>query len=178
MGHRQHQVAVFFTVCHYSLKGRAMTGDVIQTASELSGGKVDTDSVLKWLAEIVKSLRETKTVACGAVGDFVVTENLGTVEINPATKNPVPNYSRRILDFDPSDQLKAIVASDIISEEDLAALDSDDPVASCFGRALATILTAEKRATIGNFGTWTVTQRPDMQRFILFRPRPAINRML
>jgi nucleoid DNA-binding protein len=155
-----------------------MAGDVIRTASELSQGSLAPDELLKWLAEIVKQLRELESVACGGAGEFIATENKGTVEINPATKHPVPNYSRRVLGFVASDQLKAIVASDIVTEELLSTLDGEHTAANYFSRALATILATEKRALIGNFGAWTVTQRPDMQRFILFRSRPAINRML
>ena len=155
-----------------------MAGDVVQTAAEYSGGQFDSDAVLKWLANIVRTLRTESEVPCGHAGTFSSTEEKGTVEINPLTKHPVPGYARKTLAFEPSEQLNAVIGRDVVTEEILHAFDSADPISSCFGRALATILITDKRAAIGNFGSWSIGQKPNMQQFIRFRPKAAINRML
>jgi len=155
-----------------------MAGDIVQTAADVSGGNYSADEVLKWLANIVRALRDQDSVSCGKAGHFSTTEEQGTVEINPATKNPIRAYARKTLNFSPSDELRLAVSHDVVSDEMLRPFDCDDGIGTCFGRALATILIMEKRASIGNFGTWSIGQKPNMDRFIKFRPKSAINRML
>ena len=155
-----------------------MAGDIIQTAADVSGGNYSADEVLKWLANIVRALREQTSVECGKIGSFSTTEERGTVEINPATKNPIPAYGRKTLNFSPSDELTTAIRHDVVTDETLRPFDCDDGIGTCFGRALATILIMEKRASLGNFGTWSIGQKPNLDRFIKFRPKSAINRML
>lgn len=155
-----------------------MAGDVVQRAVEIGGGTFDADAVLVWLANIVRSLRNSDSAECGKAGTFHSTEESGTVEINPATRIPVSGYSRKALSFTASGPLTAIVQESALTDQHLAALAEDDPIGTAFAHALATELVLSRRAAIGNFGVWTIGQKPTMERFVRFRPRPAINRML
>lgn len=155
-----------------------MAGDVVQRAVEFGGGAFNADRVLAWLANIVRSLRTEASAACGSAGEFSTGETVGTVEINPHTRTPIGNYSSRTLVFNSSPALEAVLHHNALTDELLQGLAHDDPVAQAFGRALATELVLSRRAAIGNFGVWTIGQKPDLERFIRFRPRPVINRML
>ncbi len=66
-----------------------MAGDVVFMAAKYGSGQFDTDAVLAWLADIVRALKNEEKVPCGMVGSFSVSENAGTIEINPLTKQPV-----------------------------------------------------------------------------------------
>ncbi len=155
-----------------------MSSDLVRRAVELSGGEHDADAILQWLANIVRTLRDAPRADCGSAGQFLVTEVAGTVEINPSTRLPVGGYSNKALAFDASESLNGVLEHNALTDELLAALDHSDPIASVFAKALAAELVLNRRAAIGNFGVWTIGQKPNLQRFIRFRPRPAINRML
>ena len=155
-----------------------MRGDVVQTAVKLSNGKFATDDVLKWLAELVRTLRTSQTVNCGACGTFSTTSEPMTTEINVSTLSPASNLSNRQLDFRPSEALMVTIQSGLTDESVLTGLDTDDPIASCFGRALAMELTMNKKASLGNFGTWSLGQKPNLEPFVRFRSHAAINRMV
>jgi hypothetical protein len=156
----------------------AMSGDVVRKAVEISGGTVAADEVLRWLADIVRSLRTSPTAACGAAGRFFAGEEAGTVEINPASRLPQAGYSSKSLVFESSPALDNAIALKALTEEGLAALASENPVADCFAKALATELVLRRRAAIGNFGIWTIGQMPDLRHFVRFRSKAAINQML
>lgn len=155
-----------------------MTGDVVATAVDVGGGAFDADAVLRWLADCVRALRSAAVAPCGAAGRFTVESDAGTVEIHPLTKVPMAGYSRRVLGFEASAALEAVIGRDLPTEDLLAPMEAGDPIATAFGRALVIELVTGKRAAIGNFGTWTIGQKPSLERFVRFRPSPAINRML
>jgi hypothetical protein len=71
-----------------------------------------------------------------------------------------------------------VLAHHALTEDVLKGLEDDDEISQAFARALAEALVHHGRAAIGNFGVWTVGQKPNLQRFIRFRSRPAINQML
>lgn len=153
---------------------RLTTGDLIRTAVALSPG-TSTEALLEWLGQRVWALRSAREVACGNAGVFVTTADRGTVEIRPLT-SAAPAVTRRQLDFRPSAALDAAVVD--ASPERLAALDSQDALATAFSRALALELAASGRAQIGNFGTWSLGKKPTLETFVRFRPHPAINQRL
>lgn len=155
-----------------------MAGDVVERAVELGEGAFDADAVLGWLAELVRALRTGSSATCGAAGAFVAANVAGTVEIHPLTRAPVPGYSRRSLAFEASPALSALIGRDQVTQDLLEPLEAESPVATAFGRALLIELVLNRRAAIGNFGVWSIGQKPTMERFIRFRPNPAINRML
>lgn len=156
-----------------------MAGDVVLRAVEIGGGKFDSDSVLKWLADIVRTLRTTPTAACGAAGHFYTTEETGTVEINPTSRLPSAGLQRRALGFTASDAINAVVTVNAITDEGLKLLVvANDDIATAFSQALAAELILGRRAAIGNFGVWTIGHKPNLTRFVRFRPRPEINHML
>ncbi len=155
-----------------------MAGDVVRRAVEISGGSVSADEVLRWLADIVRDLRNVTEAHCGNAGLFTVTDQSGTVEINPTSRLPVGGYSNKSLSFSASAALNSVLTHNALTDDTLAALDHEHPIAAAFGKALATELVLTRRASIGNFGVWTIGQKPDLQRFVRFRPRPAINQML
>ena len=154
-----------------------MKGDVVRSAVEIGGGKFAADDVLRWLADVVRMLRTEDRVQCGRAGEFTKTEESGTVEINPTNRLP-RGYSRKILGFKASEALTTVVQRSALLDDLLAALRTDNPVETAFCHALAGELVQSGRATIGNFGTWSVGQKPTLERFVRFRPRPEINRML
>ncbi len=155
-----------------------MAGDVVQRAVTLGNGAFDADAVLVWLANIIRSLRGAESAKCGMAGSFHSSEEAGTVEINPATRLPVSGYSRKALSFSASDALNLVIQDSALTDERLQALEADESIATAFSQALATELVLSRRAAIGNFGVWTIGQKPNLERFVRFRPRPAINRML
>ena len=156
-----------------------MSGDVVKRCVELGGGHIESDGVLDWLAKIVRSLRTEPSAACGNAGVFTAVEQqMGTVEINPISKLPVGAAQRRSLHFEASETLSRILAEQVLTDELIGQLECSDPIPSAFGKALAQELILSRRAIIGNFGVWSVGQKPNLQRFVRFRPRPAINQML
>ncbi len=155
-----------------------MSNDLVRRAVEISGGAHDADAMLQWLANIIRSLRDSSEAVCGHAGSFIVTEESGTVEINPSTRMPVGGYSNKALSFRASDALNGVLEHNALTDELLTALEHENAIASAFGKALATELVLNRRAAIGNFGVWTIGQKPNLERFVRFRPRPAINRML
>ena len=155
-----------------------MRGDVVQTAVKLGSGQFSVDDLLKWLADLIRELRDSETVTCGACGTFSTIAEPMTTEINVSKLAPAGNLSNRSLDFRASDGLMAVLNTSLTDEEVLSQLDTDDPIASCFGRALAIELTMNKRAILGNFGTWSLGQKPTMEPFVRFRSHAAIDRMV
>lgn len=156
-----------------------MSGDVVKRCVEIGAGQFAADTALEWLADIVRSLRTEPFAACGNAGTFTAQEEqMGTVEINPVSKLPVGASQRRNLHFTASDALTRILMQSALTDDLVALLENDDPIASAFGKALAQELVLNRRASIGNFGVWSVGQKPNLQRFVRFRPRPAINQML
>jgi hypothetical protein len=153
---------------------RLATGDLIRTAIGLLPGS-SPDTFLEWLSARVWALRTAREAPCGAVGAFATTADRGTVEIRPGALAPL-KAPRRQLDFRASPALELAVAD--ASDERLAALDVDDPLASAFGRALALELNASGRAQIGNFGSWGLGKKPTLETFVRFRSHPAINQRL
>ena len=140
---------------------RLATGDLIRTAVALVQGSAP-DVFLEWLSARVWALRASREVPCGAAGAFTTTADRGTVEIRPGALAPL-KASRRQLDFRASTALEAAVAES--SPERLAALDTDDPLASAL-------------AQIGNFGAWSIGKKPTLETFVRFRSNPAINQRL
>lgn len=155
-----------------------MRGDVVQTAVKLGNGKFVTDDVLKWLAALVRELRNSETVPCGGCGFFSTTSEPMTTEINVSTLKPASNLSNRQLDFRPSEAFMSVIKSGLADESVLTQLDTDDLIASSFSRALAMELSMNKKATLGNFGTWSLGQKPSLEPFVRFRSHSAINRMV
>ena len=155
-----------------------MAGDVVQGAVELGEGAFDADAVLSWLADLVRALRAGARAGCGGAGTFTTVNTAATVEIHPLTKAPVAGYSRRSLAFEASPALNALLDRDQVTQDLLDGVATDSPVATAFSQALLIALVVGKRASIGNFGTWSIGQKPTLERFIRFRPNPAINRML
>ena len=155
-----------------------MRGDVVQTAVKLGNGQFTTDDLLKWLADLIRELRNSETGSCGACGAFSTTAAPMTTEINVSKLAPAVNMSNRSLDFRASDALMAVLKTSLTDEEILSQLDTDEPISTCFGRALAIELTMNKRALLGNFGTWSLGQKPTLEPFVRFRSHAAIDRMV
>jgi len=154
-----------------------MAGDVVKRAVALGNGSFGSDAVLNWLADLIRALRTQPQVACGGAGVFLTTEQANTVEINPKAHFPAAR-KRLALAFDGSRALHAAIDREQLEQAHLDRLASENPIATAFAQALATELVLNRRAAIGNFGVWTIGQKPDLTRFVRFRPRPQINHML
>ena len=154
-----------------------MNGDVVKRTVALGDGQFEIEEVLRWMAGVVRKLREGPTAECGKCGHFRFSQEAVTVEISTAARTQAAK-PRKTLDFVASDALLGAIERGVATDGALDGLKSDDVTASCFARALAMELILNKRAAIGNFGNWSVGQMPTLELFVRFRPHAAVSRLI
>ncbi|MBT9559773.1 MAG: hypothetical protein IV100_27335 [Myxococcales bacterium] len=144
------------------------------------------DGLLEWLGNVLRRLRGAAAVSCGPAGHFELGAARGTQEIRPGRGSTMAVVARRQLDFVASPALERFLSEaptegGLPEPGDVASphaflLDigtGTDSLELAFSRALALELRVHGRATIGNFGVWTLGRKPTLDVYVRFRAHVA-----